>query len=284
MKPEDRNNWRGEDFEFQQEFQDVSDIFQKNDIDTSPVPGYLDRQIKELAYHQVAEELDGHWLVGGIPQLSMAVSLLFAVGILFVVSVDKDEVGSALTEKQLTTDFVPSVSEEKRAMQMRTKVPTRESRQVPAELVQTFSVDRAQRLSAESFTEDEAVVMSAAPAEPPRPTLAENNYFLVEKADPIYPKQAIQQKIAGWVRMEFTISRTGEVQDPIIIDHCADPAGQPCTDHTNSIFDDAAKQAVRQFKYKPRNAGGEVVAVEGVQYSISFQLPALKEPLDQKED
>jgi TonB family protein len=216
MKPEERNSWRGEDYDFQREFQDVSDIFKDIDVKT-PAPD-LDRRIKDMAYSQVAGDLEGHWLFGGIPQLAMAVSLLFAIGVLFVISVDKQGEG----EKQL------SINPE---------------------------IDSGSVLTAPS-------------------SVAVDDYSLIEKADPVYPTKALRRKLTGWVLMEFTISRDGRVQDPVVIDTCASPFEELCNGHADPIFDAAALQALQQFRYKPRISRGQAVAVEGVRYVVSFRLPS----------
>jgi protein TonB len=83
----------------------------------------------------------------------------------------------------------------------------------------------------------------------------------VVKVAPVYPAHARQQKIEGYVDVEFTVSSTGRVTDPVVVD--ADPAG---------IFDRAALNAVSRFKYKPRVSGGKPVEVAGVRNRITFEL------------
>ena len=78
---------------------------------------------------------------------------------------------------------------------------------------------------------------------------------------PIYPSRAVARGIEGFVLLEFTVSRTGAVHDPRVVE--ASPPG---------IFDRAAKEAALKFKYKPRVVNGTPIAVSGVLNRITFKL------------
>lgn len=81
------------------------------------------------------------------------------------------------------------------------------------------------------------------------------------RVQPLYPPAAAERRIEGWVKLRFTISTTGAVRSPQVID--ADPGG---------IFDRAAIQAIRKWKYKPRVENGVPVETRGVKVKLSFKL------------
>ena len=82
------------------------------------------------------------------------------------------------------------------------------------------------------------------------------------RVDPDYPPRAKQQRIEGYVEVEFTISPAGTVQNPVVIG--SDPA---------YIFDRAALQAVRRWRYSPKTEGGVPVPRPGVRVRLRFELP-----------
>lgn len=90
---------------------------------------------------------------------------------------------------------------------------------------------------------------------------AEGEYLPIVKVQPVYPQRALQRGIEGWVLVEFTVTASGSVRDPRVVD--SDPA---------DIFDRAAMKAAEKFRYKPRVIGGKPVEVEGVQNLIRFQM------------
>ena len=78
---------------------------------------------------------------------------------------------------------------------------------------------------------------------------------------PIYPQRAIDRGIEGYVIVEFTVTKTGAVRDPRVVEY------EPST-----IFNKAALAAALKFKYKPRIVNGEPIEVRGVLNKITFQL------------
>ncbi len=89
----------------------------------------------------------------------------------------------------------------------------------------------------------------------------DGEYLPIVKVQPIYPRRAQERGIAGYVLMEFTVTETGAVADPVVIE--ADPPG---------YFERAAMRAVLKFKYKPKIVNGEPVRVAGVRNLITFEL------------
>ena len=90
---------------------------------------------------------------------------------------------------------------------------------------------------------------------------ADGEYLPIVKVQPIYPRRAQQRGIEGFVLLEFTVTSTGAVRDPIVVE--AEPPG---------IFDRAAINAALKFKYKPKVINGEPIEVAGVLNRIVFNL------------
>jgi protein TonB len=78
---------------------------------------------------------------------------------------------------------------------------------------------------------------------------------------PDYPPRALSRGLEGWVQVQFTITPTGTVKDPVVVN--AEPKG---------MFDDAALKAIARWRYNPKVEGGVAVERVGVQTIIRFQL------------
>jgi len=89
----------------------------------------------------------------------------------------------------------------------------------------------------------------------------DGEYLPIVKVAPIYPRRAQTRGIEGYVVLEFTVTKTGAVKDPIVVE--AKPPG---------IFDRAASNAALKFKYKPKVVNGEPIEVPGVRNRITFEL------------
>ena len=83
----------------------------------------------------------------------------------------------------------------------------------------------------------------------------------IVRVPPIYPRQALVKKIEGRVLLEFVVTETGAVRDPVILD--AKPRG---------VFDRAALDAVAQFRYEPRVVDGKLRETAGVRDLIVFEI------------
>jgi|SRR5215475_5365449 len=81
------------------------------------------------------------------------------------------------------------------------------------------------------------------------------------RIDPDYPMQARQRGIEGWVVVEFTITTAGTVKDPVVV------ASEPGT-----VFDRAAINAVRKWKYNPKIQDGKAVERPGVKVRLDFEM------------
>ncbi|MDX1525494.1 MAG: energy transducer TonB [Pseudidiomarina maritima] len=90
---------------------------------------------------------------------------------------------------------------------------------------------------------------------------SDGEYLPIVKVQAVYPRRALQRGIEGYVVVEFTVTKQGTVRDPYVVE--ASP---------ESIFDQAALDAVLKFKYKPRVVNGEAVEVAGVQNRLTFAI------------
>jgi len=89
----------------------------------------------------------------------------------------------------------------------------------------------------------------------------DGEYLPIVKVAPNYPRRAAQRGIEGYVVIEFTVSKLGTVENPVVIE-----AAPP------NIFDREALAAVKKFKYKPKVVNGKPVEVSGVRNIIRFEL------------
>lgn len=80
------------------------------------------------------------------------------------------------------------------------------------------------------------------------------------RINPDYPPRALSRGLQGWVVVQFTITATGTVKDPKVVDS------------SNSIFDDAALKAIARWRYNPKVEEGVAVERIGVQTKLVFQL------------
>lgn len=90
---------------------------------------------------------------------------------------------------------------------------------------------------------------------------SDGDYLPIVKVAPQYPRRAASRGIEGYCTVEYTVTKSGAVRDPVVVD--ADPEG---------IFDRASIQAALKFRYKPRVIDGEPVEVPGVRNRFTYQL------------
>jgi len=94
----------------------------------------------------------------------------------------------------------------------------------------------------------------------------DGEFIPLVKIQPVYPRRALERGISGFVDIEFTITASGSIRDPIVI-HAEDHNGRPTT-----IFNKAGLKAARKLKYKPRVVDGQAVEVVGVPHRFRFQI------------
>ena len=83
----------------------------------------------------------------------------------------------------------------------------------------------------------------------------------VVKVAPIYPTPALARNVEGHVLLEFAVTTSGRVRNPVVL--VAEPPG---------VFDQAALDAVGKFRYKPGVMDGEPVEVTGVRNRFTFEI------------
>jgi protein TonB len=81
------------------------------------------------------------------------------------------------------------------------------------------------------------------------------------RVQPDYPARALRSGIEGWVQVQFSITTTGAVKDPIVVG--ADP---------ENMFETAALNAIARWRYQPKVEDGVAVERVGVQTVIRFAL------------
>jgi len=92
------------------------------------------------------------------------------------------------------------------------------------------------------------------------PRQAEGDVVPVVIIRPLYPREAALAGIEGWVRLEFTITESGAVRDPLVVD------AQP-----PRVFNREAIRALLKWKFKPRVVDGVAVERRATQV-IDFSL------------
>ena len=90
---------------------------------------------------------------------------------------------------------------------------------------------------------------TAGAARPAAEAPADDELGRVRVVEPVYPAQAMRDRVEGWVLLEFTITETGSVRDIVVVD--SQPSG---------VFDAAASEALAGWKYRPRITDGRPVA------------------------
>jgi protein TonB len=94
----------------------------------------------------------------------------------------------------------------------------------------------------------------------------DGEFIPLVKIQPVYPRRALERGISGYVDIEFTITASGSIRDPIVI-HGEDHKGRLTT-----IFNKAGLKAALKLKYKPRVIDGKAVEVTGVPHRFRFQV------------
>ncbi len=89
----------------------------------------------------------------------------------------------------------------------------------------------------------------------------DGEYLPIVKVAPIYPRRAQTRGITGYCIVEYVVTKTGSIRDPIPVD--CQPEG---------VFERASLKAAEKFKYKPRVVDGEPIEVAGVQNKFTYEL------------
>jgi protein TonB len=89
----------------------------------------------------------------------------------------------------------------------------------------------------------------------------DGEYLPIVKVAPIYPRRAQTRGITGYCIVEYTVTTSGAIRDPVAVD--CQPEG---------VFEQASVKAALKFKYKPRVVDGEAIEVAGVQNKFTYTL------------
>lgn len=98
----------------------------------------------------------------------------------------------------------------------------------------------------------ENVTMNTQPDQDARP---------VVRVNPKYPMDALRNGVQGWVKLAFDISEIGQVINVKIID------SEP-----KRVFDKAAKQALRKWKYRAKSIEGKQVQQHNFTVQLDFNM------------
>ena len=90
---------------------------------------------------------------------------------------------------------------------------------------------------------------------------SDGEYLPIVKVAPIYPRRAQTRGIEGYCIIEYVVTKTGSIREPVAVD--CQPGG---------IFERASLKASLKFKYKPRVVDGEAIEVAGVQNKFTYEL------------
>ena len=109
-----------------------------------------------------------------------------------------------------------------------------------------------------------------APPAPPAPSVDDANAavapVLREHTDPIYPAEALRERIAGTVGLEIVVDETGHVFEAKVVQ----PAGHG--------FDEAALAAVKGWAFSPARQNDQPIR-STIQLALPFEPPALAAPV-----
>lgn len=89
----------------------------------------------------------------------------------------------------------------------------------------------------------------------------DGEYLPIVKVAPIYPRRAQTRGITGYCIVEYTVTKSGSIRDPLPVD--CQPSG---------VFESASIKAAEKFKYKPRVVDGDPIEVAGVQNKFTYEL------------
>ena len=89
----------------------------------------------------------------------------------------------------------------------------------------------------------------------------DGEYLPIVKVAPIYPRRAQTRGITGYCIVEYTVTTSGAIRDPVPVD--CQPSG---------VFERASVKAAEKFKYKPRVVDGAAIEVAGVQNKFTYEL------------
>ena len=105
----------------------------------------------------------------------------------------------------------------------------------------------------------------------------DDKYAALVKVPPKYPRRAAGRGIEGYVLLEYVVTQTGAVRDPVVIESSERPRDiyddrSVSKAAIRTAFAKAAIRAVLQYRYVPQYVNGEPIEVQGVRGRIAFGL------------
>ena len=101
----------------------------------------------------------------------------------------------------------------------------------------------------------------------------DGDYIPLFKVQPVYPRRAQERGIEGYVIVAFTITESGTIEEPYVIEgKCRSQNNRDGDYNDCSMFNSATLRAALKLKYKPTVRDGKTVAVEDVPHKYTFEL------------
>ena len=120
------------------------------------------------------------------------------------------------------------------------------------------ATDEVGLMGVEGFSVDIGKTSIGAPTMAP---VADNDATPVFRVDPKYPMEAVNAGITGWVKLAFDINKVGGVENIKVLE--AEP---------KRIFNRAARNALKRWKYRPKVEGGKAQVQQGLSVLLEFNL------------
>ena len=90
---------------------------------------------------------------------------------------------------------------------------------------------------------------------------ADSNATPIVQIQPQYPVDAARKGLEGWVKLSFSIDKTGSVSQVQVLD--SSPA---------RVFDNAARRALKRWRYKAKFVNGVPMIQDNLQVQLDFTL------------
>lgn len=148
-------------------------------------------------------------------------------------------------------EFVPELF-----LDIEAPAPIPEEEIAPPEQTKVFSPNLGLALSTTVITEPLAIGgggMSIG--------MADNIMIPLIRTTANYPQRALARGIEGFVELSFTVNALGDVEDPVVT--FSEPEG---------VFDRAALQSIRRWKYSAAVKNGEAIPTYDVRQRIVFEM------------